>query len=319
MNTFNRLTTALLIALLAVLTTGCVQIAPIPNAAHAGDTVVLGLGGINRNWGGEKPKDLQITITDSASQTLPLEIVTIFQAYPDYRSAANSMAIEGNDGLALQPFDGGWFVAASLTNPAGPLNLTPGPATLHINADNLTVARDGLGNLFPQEGDLSQIPIDIIAGPPTPSDAASQFGAYDSRSSHFLIRPAASAETTVGGVYYAIDYQSDEQFGSLKPMAFPVSHNPYVKMDFKIHENGDGSGTYYIYLYNPAGFTAAGPRTPKQASLTDLGIYLEYFDMGSNAWMQTNFAIDAANTYFIDIDGNRIEDLQAEMLHSSQL
>jgi hypothetical protein len=318
MNIFNRLTTALLIALSTVLA-GCVQIAPIPNAAHAGDTVVLGLGGINRNWGGEKPRNLQITITDSASQTLPVEIATIFQAYPDYRSATNVMAIEGSDDMDLQPFDGGWFVAVSLTNPAGPLNLAPGPATLHVAADNLTVARDGLGNTFAREGDLAHIPLDIVAGPPTPSDATTQFGAYDSRSSHFVVRPVGSPATTIGGVHYAIDYQSDEQFGALKPIAFPVSHNPYVKMDYKVQEHGDGSGTYHVYVYNPAGFTAAAPRQAKQAGLSDLGIYLEYFDMGSSAWMQTTFSIDTVDTYFIDLDGNRIEGLQAEMLNASQL
>jgi hypothetical protein len=309
--TFNRLTTALLIALFTVLA-GCVQIAPIPNAAHAGDSVVLGLGGINRNWGGGKPKNLQITITDSANQTFPLEIITTFQAYPDYRSTTNIMAFDGSDGMALQPFDGGWFVAVGLSNSAGPLNLVPGPATIHV-------ARDGLGNIFAREGDLANIPIDIVAGPPTPSDATTQFGAYDSRNSHFVIRPTGGSATTIGGVHYAIDYQTDEQFGAMKPIAFPVSRNPYVKMDYKIQEHGDGSGTYHIYVYNPAGFTAALPRQIKQAGLSDLGVYLEYFDMGSSPAMQSTFSIDTADTYFIDLDGNRIEGLQAEMLNASQL
>jgi hypothetical protein len=318
MNTFHRLTTVLLIALLAVLA-GCVQVAPIPAIAHAGDTITLGLGGINRNWGGEKPRNLQITITDAANQTFPLEIAVIFQAYPDYRSGANVLAFDGSDGMNLQPFDGAWFVAAGLGDILGPHNLAPGPATLHVTADNLTVARDGLGQLFTQEGDLSQIPIEIIAGPPSPSDSVAQFGAYDSRSSHFVVRPAASSGATLGGAYYAIQYQSDSEFGTLKPMALPVSHNPFVKMDYKIQENGNGSGTYFIYVYNPAGFTAAAPRQPKQAPLQDLGIYFEYFNTGSTEWMQSHLTLDTANSYFIDIDGNRIQGLQAEMLHASQL
>jgi hypothetical protein len=35
--------------------------------------------------------------------------------------------------------------------------------------------------------------------------------------------------------------------------------------------------------------------------------------------MQTTFSIDTVDTYFIDLDGNRIEGLQAEMLNASQL
>jgi hypothetical protein len=35
--------------------------------------------------------------------------------------------------------------------------------------------------------------------------------------------------------------------------------------------------------------------------------------------MKTNFALDTANSYFIDIDGNRINGLQAQMLHADQL
>lgn len=317
MNTFNRLTPVLLIALLAL--AGCVQIAPIPAVAHAGDTVVLGLGGINRNWVGEKPRNLQITITDSANQTFPLETDVIFQAYPDYRARTNIMALNGSDGMQLQPFDGAWFLSVGLTDTNGPLPLAAGPATIHVAADNLLVARDSLDQLFPQEGDLTQIPIEILAGPPSPSNSAGQFAAYDNRGSHLAVRPAASSSATLGGAFYTIHYQSDSNFGELKPMVFPVSHHPFVKMDYRIQENGDGSGTYYIYVYNPAGFTAAAPRQPKQAPLQDLGVHLEYFEDSATAWMQSNFTLDNANSYFIDIDGNRIGGLQAQMLGSDQL
>jgi hypothetical protein len=317
MKTRNRLTPVLLIALLALLA-GCVQIAPIPAAAHAGDTVVLGLGGINRNWGGETPRNVQLSITDAANQTFPLESSFFFQAYPDYRAGTNVMAING-DGPKLQLFDGAWFLSVGLTDNSGPLNLAPGPATIHLTADNLVVVRDDLDQLFENEGDLTQIPIEILAGPPSAINTNAQFGAYDNRGTHFVVRPAAGSGATLGGAVYTINYQSDSQFSETKPMVFPVSHNPFVKMDYKIQQNGDGSGTYSIYVYNPAGFVAATPRQPKQAPLQDLGVHLEYFAAASAAWMQSNFTLDTANSYFIDINGNRINGLAAEMLHSDQL
>jgi hypothetical protein len=317
MNIIDRLTTVLLIALLAALA-GCVQIAPIPSVAHAGDTVVLGLGGISRNWNGERPRNLQLSITDAANQTFPLGAAITFQAYPDYRSGVNVMALEGDDGLQLQPFDGAWFVSVGLNGPSGPLNLAPGPATIHVAAANLVVRLDENNQPYP-EGDLAQLPIEILAGPPSPSNSSSQFDAYDNRGSHFVVRPAAGSDATLGGAHYAIPFQSSTEFTELKPMVFPVSRNPFVKMDYRVHENGDGSGTYYIYIYNPAGFVAAAPRQPKQAPLQDLGVYLEYYDTGASAWMKSNFSLDGVNSYFIDIDGNRVDGLQPEMLHSDQL
>lgn len=317
MNTFHRLLPVLLIAALTALA-GCVQIAPIPAIAHAGDTVVLGLGGINRNWSGEKPRNLQLSITDAANQSFPLESAVIFQAYPDYRAGTNIMALNGGP-PNLQTFDGAWFLSVGLTDNIGPLNLAPGPATIHVAADNLLVAHDDQDQPFAEEGDLTQIPIEILAGPPSPANGVAQFGAYDNRGTHFLARPAAGSGATLGGAFYAINYQSDSEFTALKPMVFPVSHNPFVKMDYKIQQNGNGSGTYYIYVYNPAGFTASTPRQPKQAPLQDLGVHLEYFDGSVTAAMKTNFALDTANSYFIDIDGNRINGLQAQMLHADQL
>lgn len=318
MNTMNRFTVALLTSLLALLG-GCVQIAPSPSFAHAGDTIVLGLGGINRNWGGEKPRNLQLTITDAANQTFPLQAAVTFQAFPDYRSGANVMAMDNGGDVGLQPYDGGWFISVDLNDAFGPLNLAPGPATIHVAADNLTVARDEQGQPFSNEGDLSQIPLEIIAGPPLPNTSLAQYAAYDNRGTHFLVRPTGNTSATIGGAYYAIQYLDGGLFDTIKPMVYPVSHNPFIKMDYKVQDNGDGTGTYFVYIYNPSGFTVAAPREPKQASLPDLGVHVEYFNVGATDAMKTNFVLDQANSYFIDINGNRITGLQPQMLHASDL
>src|SRR5689334_17440634 len=145
MKHFNRLVVTAL-ALAAFLVSGCVQIASIPSYARAGDTIVLGLGGIGRNWHGERPKNLQVVITDAAAHTYPLKIGVVFQAYPDYLSGANVMTLDGGDGIKLEPYDGGWFISATLADSNdNPLPLALGAATLHITADNLTIALDEQG------------------------------------------------------------------------------------------------------------------------------------------------------------------------------
>jgi hypothetical protein len=308
------------LALAVFFLSGCVQIGSIPGYARSGDTIVLGLGGIGRNWRGEKPKNLQVVITDSAAHSYPLKLGVTFQAYPDYLSGVNVMALDGSDGIKLEPYDGGWFISAALTGNGGaPLDLALGAATLRITADNLNVAVDEQGQLFSQEGNLSSIPIEILPGAPSTTNATTQFGAYDNRDSHFLIRPVSASSATFGGAYYVINYQSDSAFGSMPPMIFPISHNPFVKMDYKLQQNGNGSGTYYVYIYNPAGFTATSPRAPKQAPPRDLGIYLEYYDVQGGDDAKTNFSLDALNSYFIDTNGNKIPGLQAEMRHATDL
>ena len=63
---------------------GCVQFKPTPSYARAGDHIVLGLGGIERNSGGSttiKRSDLTITLTDASSAQFDLEPRFIFKSY----------------------------------------------------------------------------------------------------------------------------------------------------------------------------------------------------------------------------------------------
>lgn len=298
---------------------GCVQVATIPGTAHAGDTITLGLGGIKRNWNGQPPKNLHAVITDAAAHTFTLQPELTFQAYPDYRSGANTKALQNGGGMKLEPYDGGWFLTVALSDAAfQPLNLAIGPATINISADNLVTVLDDQGNKYPYEGDFTKIPVTIIAGAPVGTDPNSQFSFYGNRGTHFLIRPSTTSPTLIGGAYYVITYQSGATFSN-QPIVFPVAHNPFVKMDYKLQQNGDGSGAYYVYIYDPAGFTATTPRQSKQAALQDLGVHLEYFDNSLDTWMKAHVSLDSINSYYIDINGNKISGLHAELLHSSDL
>jgi hypothetical protein len=320
MRALNQFFVLVLMPILSIIgLSGCVQVAPIPNTAHAGDTITLGLGGINRNWNGQAPKNLHVVLTDAAAQSYVLQPQLTFQAYPDYRSGVNVKALQNGSGMKLEPYDGGWFLTVALTDAAfQPLNLAVGSASISVTADNLITAVDDQGKKFAYEGDLAKIPVEIIAGPPSSSDPNSQFSFYGNRGTHFLIRPSSTAATVIGGAYYVINYRSGGNFGT-QPLVFPVAHNPFVKMDYKLQQNGDGSGSYYVYIYDPSGFTAATPRQSKQAALRDLGVHFEYFDNSLDTWMKANVTLDAVNSYYIDLNGNKITGLHAEMLHSTDL
>ena len=317
MNAMNRFVALATVSLAAL--SGCVQVATIPYAARSGETVVLGLGGIKRNWNGETPKNVQLTITDSANNSFPLAPLSFFQAYPDYRALVNSMSLTSN-GEQLQPYDGGWFVSTALVNNLGqPLSLATGSATIALTADNDHEIRDGLGQPVTTEGDFSAIPIEILAGSPSSLSSSSQFGMYDNRGSHFLVHPATTPSTSVGGAYYVIDFESMVDYDPLLlPAIYPVAHNPYININYTIKTNLDGSGSYHIYVYNTAGFVATTSRTSKQAGLEDLGVHLEYFDPALSSAL-TNFTLNTTDSYFIDVNGNKITGLAAEMLHSSEL
>ncbi|HSB96645.1 MAG TPA: hypothetical protein VLC91_09360 [Spongiibacteraceae bacterium] len=297
------------------------QLTSIPNAARSGETVVLGIGGIKRNWHGEAPKNLHVAITDAALHTYTLSVNSTFQAYSDYRATLNVMALGGDDGIKLEPYDGAWFIAVPLTDSEGqPLSLAVGAAKIQVTADNLTILTDASGHLFEQEGNLAQLPLEIIAGTPSSLNTSAQFVAYDSRGTHFLIRPTGTSSATIGGAYYVINYQSDSDFGTLKPTVFPVAHNPYINLDYEIKDNGDGSGAYHIYIYDRAGFTTASPRQVKQASLEDLGVHLEYYDAWTDiGQLKANFTLDTTHSYYLDTNGNKITALHPQMLHASDL
>jgi hypothetical protein len=309
-----------LVAVSILSLSGCVQIASIPYTAHSGDTVVLGLGGIKRNWQGEAPANLQVVITDSASNSYDLGAQTVFQAYPDYRSGMNVAALDPANPFKLDPFDGGWFISVPLVDDTGaPLILATGSATISVTGTNLVTRLDDLGQLLPEEGNLAEIPLEIIAGPPATVNSNAQFDAYASRGTYFLVRPTGTTAATIGGAYYVIDYQSDAAFSSPKPMVLPVAHNPYINIDYEIRQNGDGSGSYHISVLNRAGFVAATPRQEKQTSLQDLGVYLEYLESLVPADVKANFELDAAHSYYIDIDGNKVSALVPEMVHAEDL
>jgi hypothetical protein len=301
---------------------GCVQTKSVPGYARAGDIVVLGLGGIHRNTISTPvlaTSDLNITITDSALNTYTLKASKVFKSYPNYSSSLTYSTFNGElDGLALMPFDGGWFVTVPLaqaTDRTVPLPLAVGPATISITS---VTPGDLVNTKLLSEGDLDAIPIEIIAGTSTFDYAYNnQFDMYTQSTKTFDVAPVGLGSTaTVGGAYFVINYTDDSLFlDGIEPMVLPSNHNPYVQLSYNVRPNGDGTGTILVTLLNPAGFTTPAVATKNSSMLADLTVKLQYFSSSDATVIKSAFSLDLASSYYIDMSGAVIPALSPQLTH----
>lgn len=315
--------------LVLVVLGGCVQSKTTPGYARAGDHIVIGLGGIERNVGGEvvlKATDLTVTLTDSASTVHTLDARFVYKSYVDYTAQINEFSFDGTNasiGLTnMVPFDGGWIVVAALTLPGQydmPLPLAVGAATVSVTSPKLTNIANAV------EGDLTAIPIEVIAGTsPEDVDFMRQFIGYSPSLRQFVISPDdLTGITEVGGAYVAIDYNDDSFFGGgVEPMVVPAAHNPFVQMGYNVDSNGDGTGTIYVSLLNPAGFKTPATAANNSSKLSDLTLNLVYFPPGAGSQAtaaKANFSIDTVESYYVDMNGAVISGLTPMLDHIEDL
>jgi hypothetical protein len=319
---------ALFLALLCM--AGCVQTKPVPGYARAGDFIVLGLGGVERNSGGEpalKVGDLDITITDANNVTYPLQAKYVFKSYPDYAAWLNTGNIDGSSssvGLTeLTTFDGGWFAVVPLTVAGtvdSPLPLAVGGAGVSVVSPKLTNIADSV------EGDLGYIPIEIMAGvAPYDADYLGQFTTYEETARSFVISPNdLTGIDTVGGALLAIRYIDSSFFrANTEPMVVPLTHNPFVQLNYNHVPNGNGTGTVYVTLLNAAGFADEANATQNTSPLSSLSVKLVYFTKSSTnpktAEAKASFSIVAAKSYYIDTDGSILAGVSPVLTHYEDL
>lgn len=306
---------------------GCIQFKPVPGYARAGDYIIIGLGGVHRNAGGEgelKKEDLAITITDANTMTYDLEARYVFRSYLDYAAMVNTLALDGTaQGVGLTglvPFDGGWFAVVPLTHAGqydAPLvELATGPA-------NITVSSSKLNNTAQlREGDLSDLPIEILSGvSQQDDDYVAQFSTYPSTEHNFVIKPDnLGGVADIAGAFVVINYNDDSFFkNGLEPMIVPAHHNPYAQLSYHVEDNGNGTGSIAITLLNPAGFKSSNTTTTNASLLADLTVRLVYFTSGSIAQAKSIFSLDNAASYYIDSNGAVIGSLSPTLVHAADL
>jgi hypothetical protein len=315
------------VALMLVSLWGCVQSKPVPGYARAGDIVVVGLGGIERNSASTpvlKRDDLTITITDANNDIYDLAASNIFKSYPDYKAFMNKAAIDGGDqGLELVPFDGGWFAVVLLSTFVDgtwvPLPLATGPATIAVSSPKLT------STLNVYEGDLNSLNLEILPGEATVDQQyLQQFSGYAPAASNFVISPGdLGGIDNVAGAFFKIDYYDDTYFmDGIEPVVVPSGHNPFVQLAYNVVSNGNGTGSINVTLLNPAGFKSAATGDSNSSLLADLSVNFLYFAIGSEqgaAIAKTKFHLDTTDSFYIDGNGAIIDGLSPTFTHYAEL
>lgn len=309
----------------AVWLTGCVQTKTTPGYARAGDNIIIGLGGALRNAGGTtalKASDLTITLTDHSNQQFTLKPSFIFKSYIDYSAQMNTYTFDGTNAqiglVGMVPYDGGWMVVAPLTAPGpfSPLPLAVGPAKISVSSPKLINTASNV------EGNLSNIPIEIIPGTATEDvNFVKQFVGYISTPNSFVISPnSLTGITEVGGAFLAIEYSDDSFFANdLFPVIVPANHNPYVQTNYNVVPNGDGTGTIYVTLVNPVGFKSLATADANSSYLSDLTVRMNYFSTGTPAQAKTKFSINTLESHYIDLNGNTMGSIYPVLTHAVDL
>ena len=329
MSLINQLFKGSLFLLALFWLAGCVQTKSSPGYARAGDFIVLGLGGVQRNSDGAvslKASDLTITLTDANSTVHSVDARYVFKSYVDHSTWMNAVSLDGSIssyGLTdMVAFDGGWFAMVPLVVPGTqsvPLPLAPGAATVSITSPKLT----NIGNAL--EGDLSAIPLDIIPGTATRDfDFEQQFAGYSDNQRNFLIEPDdLTGINEVGGAFLVINYNDDSfLLPGVDPMVVPADHNPFVQLNYNHEPNGDGTGTVYVTLLNPEGFKTVAAQTQNSSLLANLAVKLMYFPSSANpetVAAKASFSVDTVESYYIDMNGAVISGLSPVMTHIADL
>ncbi len=294
---------------------GCVQQYPISYYASPGDTVVLGLGGIQRNSGASNSlsaSDLTITLTNnSTSQVTTLQPKAAFKTFPDYSSTLNVNDING--AYPLIPFDGGWFVPVQLPTsglPVGAYTISITSPTKKLDNTKYCGSPNASSTC---EGDLENIPLQIVNdnNSAVSSSYAFQFSAYAAATNRLDVSPNTTPDSLgysiVGGLQLTITFPAANYNATLPVMAVPYSHHPSIQLSQNIIDNGNGTKSLLVFLSAPQGFVVKGSRTALTPVLSDLSLSFLFFPSGS-APSSTQVLADFSNMSgnYYDINGTAI-------------
>ena len=324
-----RNTTGSLVRLLTVVAfaavAGCVQNYPVPYSASPGDTIILGLGGIQRNSNNSntlKSSDLAITLTNNDTHAVTsLSLTQAFKSFPDYNSGLNFNSIKGPLTGVTTPFDGGWFITTTLPSDS---SLTPGAYTVSVTSPTgkLVNTKYCYNGTTGCEGDLTSIPLQIV--PSSGADNSgyvTQFGYYTPTPNRLDVSPSQSPSAigyaAVGGLQLVITFPAANYDGTLPIMALPYSHNPSLSLMQNIVDNGDGTKSLVVLLSAPHGFVSKANETALTPIFNDLSLSFFFYPATgvpySTAQQLGDFQIDQSRSHYFDTNSNVITQLQPVM------
>jgi hypothetical protein len=306
----------------------CVQTTPMPGYARPGDTIILGMGGVHRNANSElliDKSDVTVTLTDVNGVRHDLLVELLFRSYPDHSSLLSYSAAYNRLGTAwdVEPFDGGWFVVASLVDADKvPLTtITAGPATAEVTSSKF------VNTLANNEGDISNMPLDVLGGTSAYNENYVEQLKYYAPQANKSIQPQGlSTSDIVGAANYRLNFSNVDSAriesglldGTVDIYVVPASHNPFVQMNSKVVNNGDGTGYVDIYVLNPYGFYAIKEGGRKTSLHSDLAVQISLMQPGcatytcTPAWNGVVLDLDIAKTQYYDINGDIMPGITAE-------
>ncbi len=300
----------------------CVQWTPTPDYARAGNTIVIGVGGVHRNASSAAyipPSAVTVSLTDSLGSLHQLKVESLFRAYPGYGANSTAAAIHnGGSGLDTEPYDGGWFVVASLVDSNdNPLSsIAVGPASVAVSSAQLTNTL-ATGAFDIPEGDLNDLGLEILEGTASyDSDYILSLQKFAPLPGLALIRPnGLVGNEQIGAARYRFEFSGGNATaitagianGDYKLYAIPAHHNPFVQINSHLVDNGDGSGYLDIYVLNPYGFSATTDANFRGALHQDLSVQVAAMAEACHGCLQqwgASFTLNPVVSEYYDIDGN---------------
>jgi len=306
--------TGILIAVLFA--TGCVNLKALPSYARAGDIVNIGMAGIKFNTDGMvtlRPADITATITDASSTAHNAKVLRTFRAFPDntsfYAFGALDRSPQNGGYGSIEPFDGQWWITVHLVDPLTgvPLSLAVGNATIALSSAQVT---DTLGI----DGDLSQFDVEIISGvvnkAPTDTDFY-LYAAFDQQQALTIQPDNLTGISKIGGLQLKLDYDPSALVSGTTrvPHLVPISHAPHINIVQNNVDNGDGTHALIAMVTNPLGFVPnsdyGGTWVIGAGIFKDLN-FAVLTDDSNLASYATNYSIDAANSFYVDENGDKL-------------
>ena len=124
-----------------------------------------------------------------------------------------------------------------------------------------------------------------------------------------------SGVTEVGGLEVKITYNTSAvAFGGSSaktfPRVVPISHDPNINIIQHTVDNGDGTETLTAIVTNPNGFVPnadlGGSWAIGKSTFADLALAVTGRDVTVFADWESNYSIDAADSYYMDLNGDQI-------------
>jgi len=305
---------------------GCTSV-PLTKYAKAQELVTIPLGGsktvANSNY--LKTTDVAVTVTDSLGQVFPAAIHNLYRVFPDPSSRYALVTKRSDNELTSNSIvyanEGQWMLQFIMptTNTYGEA-LEPGMAQISVVSTEAYPDSDPKKrriNTDPRSynDDLADMPIEILPGTVRSLSTAEYFGGgYLANGATIITSPDDESllANNVGGAVFVYEYATASFHADGIPYALKSSPDQNIQLITRREDAGGGLTRLTAMVLSPKGFFDDVSWTPGTSYYDGLHIALSWDNgiQGNNTVMDANWqshiALVAAESYYIDLDGNAI-------------